>query len=320
MSWFDYKPYVSVAKRKAAAARKMEALKKKGRTITPIQVEGRAIARSFWGKAWCANLESYSDYENRLPRGRTYVRNGSVLDLQIIPGEIQALVNGSSIYEVDIKIAAVPEKKWLTLVRECAGKLGSLVELLQGKFSTHVMEIITRDHEGLFPSVREIQFSCSCPDYADMCKHVAATLYGVGSRLDTQPEALFVLRKADHLQLISKSTTTDMTQANTSNAKIVEGDLSALFGIDFEHGAPVHKKKFSTPKTKKPAKNVLKNSTSRKQAPPREKDSPALVKKKIPQKKSAKTKRTIKKTIPKPKSKPKVKATTKISKASQKNK
>ena len=176
----------------------------------PIVLEGRSIANTFWGKAWCKNLESYSDYSNRLPRGRTYVRNGSVIDLKMAAGEITALVSGSSIYKVKIAIAKVVANKWNKIVDECAGKIDSLIELLQGKFSKAVMEIITDPKKGLFPDPKEIKLSCSCPDWADMCKHVAAVLYGVGARLDNRPEELFMLRQADHIELIAKAGTTSL--------------------------------------------------------------------------------------------------------------
>src|SRR4051812_21984902 len=113
MSWHSrFAPYVTVAERKRNAAKEMGKLKKKGHVVQPIVLEGRSITKTFWGKAWCKNLESYSDYENRLPRGRTYVRNGSVIDLKVAEGEINALVSGSSIYKVKIVIAKVITAKW----------------------------------------------------------------------------------------------------------------------------------------------------------------------------------------------------------------
>src|SRR5687768_2102411 len=102
MHWRDFKPYVSVAQRRAKAAREAAKLQKKGQQSAPILIEGRCISTTFWGKAWCENLESYSDFDNRLPRGRTYVRNGSVVDLKINPGEVIALVSGSSLYRIKI--------------------------------------------------------------------------------------------------------------------------------------------------------------------------------------------------------------------------
>lgn len=235
MSWYGgFAPYVRVADRKRKAAKEVEKLKKKGQVCQPIVLLGRSITNTFWGKAWCKNLESYSDYSNRLPRGRTYVRNGSVIDLKVAAGEITALVSGSSIYKVKIAITKVVTNKWNKIVDECAGKIDSLIELLQGKFSKAVMEIITDPKKGLFPDPKEIKLNCSCPDWADMCKHVAAVLYGVGARLDDRPEELFMLRQADHVELISKAGTTSLTKtaADQSDQILADSDLSSLFGID----------------------------------------------------------------------------------------
>ena len=143
--------YVPVAERRRKAAREIEKLRKKGHSIAPVTIEGRAIATTFWGKAWCTNLESYGDYESRLPRGRTYVRNGSVVDLQIGPLGIKARVSGSSIYTVTVSIGAVSKLQWQSICSDCAGGIDSLVELLQGRFSKGVMERICRQANGLFP-------------------------------------------------------------------------------------------------------------------------------------------------------------------------
>ena len=238
MSW-GYAPYVRVAERKKKAAKKVASLIKKGHAVNPILIEGRVIAKTFWGKAWCKHLESYSDYENRLPRGRTYVRNGSVIDLKLNPGEIRALVTGSSIYTVTIKVDSVPTQKWEILVKECAGKIESLIELLQGKFSKGVMEIITHQEKGLFPDLEHIKMDCSCYDYADMCKHVAAVLYGVGAHLDEHPEDLFTLRDTNHADLIEKAGSADLSKGRSDqDATHLMGDLSALFGIEIEGEPP----------------------------------------------------------------------------------
>src|SRR5918996_1204790 len=203
MSYYDWKPYVPVAKRRQQAVQKMAKFKKQGHPIEPVVLDGRTIATSFWGKAWCDNLERYSDYANRLPRGRTYVRNGSVIDLQIGGGIVAAPGSGSEIYQVKVNVAPVPTLHWGAICRDCAGSIDSLVELLQGRLSKGVMDRVCQQGSGLFPSPKEIKLSCSCPDWADMCKHVAAVLYGVGARLDASPELLFVLRKVDHLELIA---------------------------------------------------------------------------------------------------------------------
>ena len=207
MGWdyYGYKPYVPVAKRRAQAAREVAKRVKKGQAVSPVVIEGRTIASTFWGKAWCTNLESYSDFANRLPRGRTYVRNGSVVHLKIDKGRIKALVSGSELYKIQIDIAALPKPDWQALKEQCAGKIGTLVELLQGKLSKAVMELVTDREQGLFPKPKEIKMRCSCPDYAGMCKHLAAVMYGIGNRLDSSPELLFVLRGVDHLELIEQA-------------------------------------------------------------------------------------------------------------------
>ena len=254
MGWwsYEYRPYVSVAQRRAKAAREVEKLKKKGQSISPVVVEGRAIATTFWGKAWCDNLESYSDFENRLPRGRSYVKNGSVCDLQIEPGRVKALVCGTEVYRIDIRIDPVPPAAWKEIKKQCAGQIGSLIELLQGKLSSAVMEVVTRRDGGLFPRPREIHMSCSCPDWADMCKHVAAALYGVGARLDRQPELLFTLRQVDHLELVAEAPAVKAPggRAAPRTRKIAAGDLADVFGVELEPAAPPADSKAPAAKSK----------------------------------------------------------------------
>ena len=231
--WYgQYPPYVPVAQRRAQAAREVQKRRKKGENISPVVIEGRIIAKTFWGKAWCDNLESYSDYSNRLPRGRTYVRNGSVVDLQIKPGRITALVSGSELYEIAITIAPLPAAQWAGIKTRCAGQVGSLVELLQGKLSKSVIEIVTAREGGLFPKPREIKKSCSCPDSAGLCKHLAAVLYGVGARLDNKPELFFLLRKVDHLELIEEATSRVGKKTSTSKKTVAASDVASVFGIE----------------------------------------------------------------------------------------
>ncbi len=236
MSWnYGFRPYVSVAQRRREAEREMEKRRKKGLKVSPIIIEGRVIAQTFWGKAWCDNLESYSDFANRLPRGRTYVRNGSVVHLEIDRGKISALVSGSELYSVEITISSLPDPHWKSVKRECAGQIGSLVELLQGRLSRSVMDVVTQRGAGLFPKPAEIKMRCSCPDWAGMCKHVAAVMYGVGARLDDKPELLFLLRKVDHLELIAGAVeSAPAARATKSRSKktIATADLADVFGIE----------------------------------------------------------------------------------------
>ncbi len=278
MSWnhFGFRPYVSVAERQRNAQREMAKLAKRGLSSQPIKIDGRTIASSFWGKAWCDNLESYMDYANRLPRGRTYVRNGSVVHLEVKPGLITALVSGSQLYEIEVQIVPAAEAKWKTLCRSCAGGIGSLVELLQGRLSSQVMEIITRRETGLFPSPREIKMTCSCPDWAGMCKHIAAVLYGVGARLDQNPHLLFVLRSVNHEELIAQAAAvTDLTSKMTeATVELAENEISQVFGIELDDrptpakSSPPVAPVISAPSTAAP------KTTSGRGRPPKEKKSP----------------------------------------------
>ena len=245
-------PYVPVAQRRANAAREAARWRKRGGQFQPVWIEGRKIAQSFWGAAWCTHLESLSDYHNRLPRGRTYVRNGSVIDLQIRPGVVESRVSGSSIYTIRIQIERLPAARWKKLVKHCSGHVGSVIDLLQGRFADSVMQILVDPGSGLFPSPREIAMSCSCPDDAVLCKHVAATLYGVGSRLDQEPELLFRLRQVDGADLIAAATSGNVSKAAIPTATTLGGeDLAAVFGIELDP-TPVAKAKRPKAKAKAP--------------------------------------------------------------------
>jgi uncharacterized Zn finger protein len=230
---YGWMHHVSVAKKRRQAERKISELKKKGGSIAPVTIEGRTIARNFWGKAWCGNLERYSDFASRLPRGRSYLRNGCVVDLQITAGKIAAKVSGQELYDVSISIAPATAKRWKAICRDCSGTIDSLVELLQGHFAKSVMDRVCRDGDGLFPAPDEIKLSCTCPDWADMCKHVAATLYGVGARLDEAPRLLFLLRGVDESELLA-GTGQELRCSKPAPASAVlnHADVAALFGIE----------------------------------------------------------------------------------------
>ncbi|MFO0985546.1 MAG: SWIM zinc finger family protein [Planctomycetota bacterium] len=231
---FGWRPYVPVARRRMIAARETQRLAQRGQAITPVVIDGRVIAHTFWGKAWCDNLERYSDYENRLPRGRTYARNGSVVHLEVAAGEARALVSGSSLYRVAVKVAPVPRKQWAAIRADCAAGIDSLVALLQGRLSQPVMERICREATGLFPTPSEMEFSCTCPDWASMCKHVAAVLYGVGARLDQAPQLLFALRGVNESELIaSAGSGLPMATEAAGSGRVLQSDaLAEMFGLE----------------------------------------------------------------------------------------
>lgn len=254
--------YVSVSTRRARAKKEMEQLKKKGQKIEPIEISGLKITRKFWGNKWCDHLEKFADYENRLPRGKTYVRNGSVCHLNIQQGVCEAFVSGSELYKVSIKINILNKKKWQAIKNRCSGKVGSLLELLQGKISDQVMEIVADQKEGLFPDKKEMEFDCSCPDWAGMCKHIAAVLYGIGSRLDHQPDLLFLLRGVDASEL----TTSQLAiETDVKIDQLGNEDLSDIFGIEFENEIPKKTSSSAILKEKKGSKKVDKTENNKKE-------------------------------------------------------
>ncbi len=300
-SEFGWGEYVSVADKRRRAEKELAKLKKRGRPVAPVTVEGRKIVKNFWGKSWCTNLERYSDFASRLPRGRSYVCNGLVVDLQVAKGRIDAKVSGSELYEVSIAIAPVAAKRWRAICRDCYGAIDSLVELLQGRLAKGVMDRVCRDSDGLFPTPDEIKLSCSCPDWADMCKHVAATLYGVGARLDEAPRLLFVLRGVDEGELLSGAGQETMLSKTAPDASAVldAGDVAALFGLDMADAASPDVSASPVPKPSRRTRTTSEGKTSATTKTPaaRTADPPARTKArstrkaKIPVKKSSARKR-----------------------------
>jgi uncharacterized Zn finger protein len=241
---WGWERYVPVAERLREAKKQIAQLKKKGKikVIEPVEIEGKAIAKKFWGKRWCEYLESFADFENRLPRGRTYARNGSICHLEIQKGIIKAFVSGSSLYTVEVQIATLQKDLWQTIKDKCSGQIGSMLELLKGTLSDQVMDVVTDSEKGLFPKTKEIHYSCNCPDWADMCKHVAAVLYGIGARLDERPELLFLLRGVDAQELITTKLTTHTTKTDDL---LEDKDLHELFDIELDDKLSIQKKKTS---------------------------------------------------------------------------
>ncbi|MCP4668790.1 MAG: hypothetical protein GY849_20820 [Deltaproteobacteria bacterium] len=245
MRYWRFPRYVSVGEKAGKAARKLKQLRKKNPDLRPILIEGHAIARTWWGKSWNLNLERYADYSNRIGRGRSYVRHGAVFDLRIEPGKVESLVQGSRArpYTVSVKIRPIKKKIWLDIASACEGRLESLEGLLAGKFPKPLGEIFMAQGSGLFPSPKDIKFDCTCPDWAYMCKHVAATLYGIGARLDQDPGLFFKLRKAAIKDLVAQAVKDKsrklLTKAGKKSKRIIaESDIGDLFGIDMED-APV---------------------------------------------------------------------------------
>jgi uncharacterized Zn finger protein len=272
MSHYDgFYEYVSVAEKRKKAQIKVEKLKKKNPDISPVIIAGSKIAKTWWGKSWNDNLESYSDYSNRIGRGRSYVRNGAVLDLKITQGNIAALVQGSRVkpYQVTIVIKPLQKQVWEAITKDCAGKIDSLQELVDGKFPKALSDLFTAKGKGLFPAPKEITLDCSCPDWANMCKHVAAVLYGVGARLDDDPGLFFVLRNVNIDELISetlnKKSQSLLEKSKTKSRRVIdETDIAGMFGIEMETG---QEKELKVPDIKKvPEKKKSSRSGAKKAA------------------------------------------------------
>lgn len=239
MGW-GYFEYTPVAKKKADAEKTIAKLRKKNPNITPVIIDGKNIANTWWSISWNKNLESYADYSNRIERGRSYVRNGMVLDLQINTGVVNALVQGSgkSPYKVEIKIAKLSDSAWSKITSQCGSKISNMAELAEGKFPKEFEELFLRQGEGLFPTPKEIELSCSCPDWAYMCKHVAAALYGIGARFDSDPLLFFKLRGIQFEELLKKSVEDKidnmLKNADKKSSRVIDDnaiDISALFGL-----------------------------------------------------------------------------------------
>ena len=246
MSW----DYEEAQERKERLQREIAKRQKRGEKFDPLPAPAgqKKLSTTFWGQAWCRNLESYQVYESRLPRGRSYLRQGNVYNLEIEPGKLSAVVAGSELYDTSIVIQPLPKKQWQQIVQSSAGQVGSMLDLLAGKLGDGLMKVLTDQDGGLFPKPKEIRFNCSCPDHADMCKHVSAVLYGVGVLLDTKPELLFTLRGVDQAELLSNASSAAITDLSADTGDLAGVDLSAIFGIDLNMDAqpePPAKKKRS---------------------------------------------------------------------------
>lgn len=235
---YGFPKYVSVAEKKQKNARALEKLRKKMPDAKPITVEGRTIAKTFWGKAWCNNIETYRDFAYRLERGRSYLKSGAVLDLQISSGRVDALVAGSKAkpYAVSVFFEPLDKKLWENIKKSCSGKIQSLISLMQGKLPKDTLENLCKIENGLFPHPRQIKFGCTCADWAGVCKHIAAVMYGIGARFDEDPNLFFLLRGVDPKELIASSACIDNI-VGSADSEIEEENLSDIFGIDLDDAA-----------------------------------------------------------------------------------
>lgn len=255
--WWSYE---DVEEQKKRVQKEIARRKKRGEVFEPLTAPAgsKKLCTTFWGQAWCRNLEAYQDYESRLPRGRSYLRQGNVYQVEITPGEVSATVAGSELYETRVRIQPLERGRWLEIVKQGAGEVGSMLDLLAGRLGDGLMRVLTDPEGGLFPKPKEIRFDCSCPDHADMCKHVAALLYGVGVMLDQRPELLFTLRGVDQAELLSGASQTTVQEVAQTGEELAGTDLSALFGIDLADLPAVEPPPAETPAKKRRAPRAKK--------------------------------------------------------------
>ena len=259
--WGGFAPYVTVAELEAKADRTAARIaKKEKRELHGVKLAGRTIAKTFWGKAWCDNIESYRDYAYRLERGRKYVRSGSVIDLEISKGHVRALVCGSGRepYEVSVDIVPMAQAKWDGLVKRMSGKISSLMALAAGTLPKEMLEDFCNAETGLFPKPKEIKFACDCPDGAVCCKHVAAVLYAIGARLDDTPELFFTLRGVDAQSIVSSEKVVDTLTADTAS-ELASDDLGDVFGISLDEEISAAPEQAAVPEKTEP-KSFSENS------------------------------------------------------------
>lgn len=269
MSWErEWRPYVPVAERKRLGTARAKQRLGKGAELAPVTITGKGIAHTFWGKGWCDHFEKLRDYSNRLPRGRTYVRNGSVVHLSIESGHIAAFVCGSELYQVRVIIKPMSQDTWKAICGKCASSIHNLIDLMRGKLPESVIATLTDPQLGMFPQRGEISLGCDCPDSASLCKHLAAVLYGVGNRLDHSPELLFLLRGVEQDDLIGASLQSDMLEfPSTPDGTLDSDDLESIFGIELAStppASPGEQKRGSKKMTARQA--APKKSTTRKRA------------------------------------------------------
>ncbi len=241
MSYGFREKYKTVAKRAQEAQAKIKELKKKNPHLNPVSIEGRQIAKTWWGKAWTGHLKYYADYDNRVGRGRSYVKNGLVIHLELKNGQVEAMVMGTrkTPYKINIMVKKIADNKWEKIKKLSHSHLHSLTDLFEGKFPKELEQVFSNHSEGVFPSLGEMDFNCSCPDWANMCKHISASLFAVGARLDESPELIFKLRGVKISDLIESAVKAEVsglvrtpdTLRSKNKLSLSEKKLASLFEI-----------------------------------------------------------------------------------------
>ena len=229
--WWSYE---DAQERKEDVQRLMDRRRSRGEVFELLEVKAssKKLCSTFWGQAWCRHLEAFQVYEGRLQRGRSYLRQKTVYNLKIKPGVVEAIVAGATLYETRVHIRPLAEHRWADIAREGSGQVHSMLDLLAGRLGDGLMQLLVDVDRGLFPSPGEMRFDCSCPDHADLCKHVAAVLYGTGVLLDERPELLFTLRGVDQAELLSVASSVTAAGLSSVDEALSGSDLSRIFGIE----------------------------------------------------------------------------------------
>ncbi len=234
-SFFNDEPdrYVRVQKRRTYARDIAAQLERQGEILTPAVAHGKNIANQFWGRAWCHAIDEWQDCAYRLPGGRSLLKNGGVIDLKISRNSVIARVAADQVYDVQLHYRDADPYSVAELRSQCAGKLTGLLDFIQGKLSEEVMQYICNPVYGLFPEYGDFKISCTCLDDAVLCRHAAAALYAVATRLDDEPELFFTLRGIDAKDFFEAEDI--LTQTGSNSAEGLSADeLSKTFGIDIE--------------------------------------------------------------------------------------
>ena len=227
-----------------------------------IKLHSKSISNTWWGQEWCKTINVYADYENRLSRGKTYLRQERVQDLTIEDNTITAKVKGkwSDYYNVTIKIRELPRSKSNIIIK----KISELGSILKGSIPEDCRFLFSIGELGLFPTKDDLIYTCDCPDScggliygsnwnsakeicevdpnnAMLCKHVAAVLYSVGSILDKEPLIIFQLRGINVTKYISEEIVAQtnnllvgLYQRKEEERVIDKSLISDVFGIDFD--------------------------------------------------------------------------------------
>ncbi len=228
MGWRDYDNYP-----KSSPIRKEGGIKAKGGS--------KLGGERWWAKRWIATLESFN-LGARLSRGRSYARSGQVLSVDIAPGLVNAKVQGSRArpYKVTLQLAPLSSAAWERVITELAGRAIFLAKLLAGEMPADIEEVFKAAGTPLFPTTsRDLTTDCSCPDWSNPCKHIAAVYYLLGEEFDRDPFLIFALRGLPREALLDRLRTVAGTMESTAPTRDITPEPLSADQATFWTGAPM---------------------------------------------------------------------------------